>query len=62
MKPENLPWQAEFNCTIKRADGASCDMWVIAWGDNPELVVSLGVPVGRVDIVDFIVSRCKRGQ
>jgi hypothetical protein len=54
-------WAARFGRTLALPDGP-IDMWVIHHGEANTALVTLGVPHGRADIVDFVVRSCRAGQ
>lgn len=54
-------WAATFHKTIERPDG-KVDMWLLHDDTSGEGIVSIGVPHGRKDIVDFVVRSCHAGQ
>lgn len=55
-------WAATFHKTINRSDGKVVDMWLIHDDESGEGIVSIAVPHGRKDIVEFVVRSCAAGQ
>lgn len=60
---QDVPWQLEYQCTVKRVDGVECDMYILAWFNNEEkFMVTIGVPKGRADVAEFIERACIAGR